>query len=112
MNALTGSREGNCYLEFKDGTRYKMGCPSLNIRNLVAGTQYQVFSGHGLIEDMTNHLCGDLHYNPWEEGGGIVKTFSKAFKWTYGKAFGSKGKEEPDPAQRPKRSDDIVLNIY
>ena len=111
MNALTGLREGNCYLEFKDGTRYRMGCPALNIRNLVAGTQYQVFSGHGHIEDLTNHLCGDLHYNPWEEGGSIVKTFTKAFKWTFGRALRS-AEKEVDPAVRPKRSDDIALNIF
>jgi len=110
MNALTGLREGNCYLEFKDGTRYRMGCPALHIKNLVAGTQYQVFSGHGLIEDLTNHLCGDLHYNPWEEGGGMMKTFTKAFKWTFG--LKKPAEKEEDPLARPKRSDDIALSIY
>ena len=113
MNALTGSREGDCFLEFADGVRYRFGCPSMYIKNLVAGTQYQYFSGHGLIEDTTNHICGDLHYNPWEEAGGVIKTFKKAFKWTFGRALGGGAKEEqPDEDARPKRADDIVLNIY
>ena len=43
-----------------------------------------VLSGHSYIEDLTNKICADVHYNPWEDQS-YSGMFKKAFKWSIGK---------------------------
>ena len=104
MNSLAGSRVGATTFEFADGVTYVMkDCPPMEIRNIVAGQQHQMFNGHCYIEDLTNKLCMDLHYAPWESAS-VMDSFKKAFKWNVSK--------KDVTNKRPKRADDITVSIY
>lgn len=107
VNTFSASREGDFFIEFEDGVKYRLGCPNLNISNLIMGQHaMNVLSGHSYIEDLTNKICADVHYNPWEDAS-YSGMFKKAFKWGVGKML--KGE---DPRQKTKRSDDIQIAIY
>jgi hypothetical protein len=104
---LTGNRIGETYIDFADGVQYVIpNCPPMEIRNIVAGQQYQLFNGKSTIEDHTNKLCAELNYAPCESGS-MMESFKKAFK---GNFFGKKSQK--DATARPKRADDIAINIY
>ena len=59
VNTFSASREGDFFIEFEDGVKYRLGCPNLNISNLIMGQHaMNVLSGHSLIEDLTNKING------------------------------------------------------
>ena len=57
------------------------------------------------IRDLTNNIVGSIHYNPWTDN-----TYSGMFK--RGLSFMSKKKKEPQEGEKPKRGDDVIINIF
>ena len=106
---MAGSKEGNINLKFKDGTHIHFNDPLMVINGLTVGQQTQVYMNHVLIEDLTNNLVIDLHYNPWTDN-----TYQGMFKRGFKKAWGltSWKKKQADPEERPKRADDVHIEIY
>ena len=57
--------------------------------------------------DTVNKLVGDIHYNPWLDNSIKGQTL-RTIKW----AFGRKKKADDNPEVQPKRSDDVLINVY
>ena len=65
LNTFAAERDGFQYIEFADGVKYQLGCPKLEVHNIIYGEHaLNVMSGHSLIKDLKNHIVADVFYNP------------------------------------------------
>jgi hypothetical protein len=57
------------------------------------------------LKDLTNGLTASIHYNPYSDNSytGMVKR---------GFSFMGKKKDKKDEGSRPKRGDDVIIEIF
>ena len=106
VNSCQGTKKSqNIRLTLKDGTQYTWSYPSMFIYNITVGQQYQLYMDKIELKDLTNDLVASIHYNPHSDNtySGMVKR---------GLSFMSKKKEKKDEGAKPKRGDDIIIEIY
>ena len=76
------------------------------VGNISVGNQYQVFMDKVEIRDLTNNIVASIHYNPWTDN-----TYSGMFK--RGLSFMGKGKKKgPQEGEKPRRGDDVIIEIF
>ena len=75
VNSVTGTRLGNFFIKFKDGTLFQIRVPSIIIMGITMGDRLYNFINNCLVEDLTNELCSFIEINPDEPG-----LFSSFFK--------------------------------
>ena len=85
-----------------------MNDPQLIINGMVSGNKCQAYYGHVEVLDQVSNMMADIHYNPWDDNS-YKQMIGKALNF---KKFGiGKKKEEEAKDQRPKRADDIIIQI-
>ena len=78
INYLYTSRLGKYFIEFKDGTKFRVIMPPIILKGLSMGDRLFNFIDKGLVLDLTNELCSFIEMNPDELG--FFESFFKSKK--------------------------------